>query len=376
MRPLSAVSVRVVIQTYRSLGSNVFRSLSHVPEIQKMNSKLFVLILTLTAAPMVMAGDPTAPGSMYEITGRIAAPDALWDYASVDAAARRLYVGRIGGVMAVDLDSQSVTPVLVASPLVHAVLPIRDTGLVASTNGEGNTVSIFVGKTGNLVATIPAGHDPDALVLEPKSGLLVAANAEGNRLTLIDVKKLAAVGEIAVGGKPEFLAVDGGGLLYNNIEDRNEVAVIDIAARKIIRKIKLSRCQGPTGLAYDVQDSLLLSVCQNGVVKFIDAKTYMDAATFTVGKGPDAAIFDATRRVAFVPSGADGTLTVFAVRSATDITVRQTLHTKPGTRTGAVDPTTGILYLPSAQLAPPAKPDAWPSVVPGTFAVLIVAPIK
>ena len=122
--------------------------------------------------------------------------------------------------------------------------------------------------------------------------------------------------------------------------------------------------------------SLLISVCQNGVVKFINSKTYMDAATFTVGKGPDAAIFDAPRHAAFVPSGADGTLTVFTVHSATDIKIRQTLHTKPGTRTGAVDPATGILYLPSAQLAPPAKPGAWPSVVPGTFAVLVIAPGK
>jgi DNA-binding beta-propeller fold protein YncE len=341
-----------------------------------MNSKLFVLILTLTSARAVMAADLTSPGSTYEIKGRIGAPDALWDYASVEVAARRLYVGQIGGVMAVDLDSQSVTPVLVASALVHAVLPIPDTGLVASTNGEGNTVNIFEGKTGHIVATIPAGRDPDALVLEPKSGLLVATNAEGNSLTLIDLKRLAAVGEIAVGGKPEFLAVNGEGLVFNNIEDRNEVAVIDIAARKIIRRVKLSRCQEPTGLAYDVPDSLLISVCQNGVVKFINAKTYIDAATFTVGKGPDAAIFDATRRVAFVPSGDNGTLTVFAVRSATDITVRQTLHTKQGTRTGALDPTTGTLYLPSAQLAPPAKPGAWPSVVPGTFAVLVVVPAK
>jgi DNA-binding beta-propeller fold protein YncE len=339
-----------------------------------MNAQWLPLILTLSAAPTLMAADPASSGLTYEIKGRIAASDALWDYLSVDAVAHRLYVGRIGGVMAVDLSSQLVTPVLVASPLVHAVLPLADTGLVASTNGEENTVSIFEGKTGHVVATIPAGREPDALVLEPKSGLLVAANGESQNWTLIDVKRLAAVGNIAVGGKPEFLAVDGEGLVYNNIENRNEVAVIDITARKVVRKIKLSGCREPTGLAFDVPDFLLISVCQNGVVKFINARTYKDAATFSVGKGPDAAIFDATRRTAFVPSGGDGTLTIFAVRSSTDIRVQQTLHTKLGTRTGAVDPATGILYLPSAQLAPPAKPDAWPSVVPGTFAVLVVAP--
>jgi YVTN family beta-propeller protein len=341
-----------------------------------MISKWLLLILILFIGPNMMAADLGSPASTYEITGRIAAPDALWDYASVDSAARRLYVGRIGGVMAMDLDTQSVIPVLVSSRLVHGVVPIRDTGLVAATNGEGNTVSIFDGKTGHLVATIGAGKEPDAIVLEPKSGLLVVANAESDDLTLIDVNGRAVVGQIAVGGKPEFLAVDGEGLVYNNIENRNEVAVIDISTRKIIRRIKLSGCRKPTGLAYDAADFLLISVCQNGVVKFINAKTYHDAATFTVGKEPDAVIFDAARHKAFVPSGADGTLTVFSVSSAADIRVQQTLHTKLGTRTGALDQTTGVLYLPSAQLAPPPKPDSWPSVVPGTFAVLVISPGK
>jgi hypothetical protein len=67
---------------------------------------------------------------------------------------------------------------------------------------------------------------------------------------------------------------------------------------------------------------------------------------------------------------------VFSVSSAADIRVQQTLHTKLGTRTGALDQTTGVLYLPSAQLAPPPKPDSWPSVVPGTFAVLVISPGK
>jgi DNA-binding beta-propeller fold protein YncE len=338
-----------------------------------VNRDLIVLALMLSAVPVIAAADAASTTPTYEIKNRISAPAALWDYASVDAQARRLYVGRVGGVMAVDLESLQVIPVLVASRLVHAALPLGDLGLVASTNGLANSVSIFEGKTGNLVATIPTGRDPDALALDPRSGLLVAANGESNDLTLINIDKRAPVGSIALGGKPEFLAADGQGLVYSNIEDRNEVAVIDIAARKVLRRIKLSGCEGPTGLAYDVRDALLISVCRNGVVKFINTKTDKDAATFSVGKDPDAAIFDAARSVAFVPSAADGMLTVFAVHSAVDITVRQKLHTKVGTRTGALDATTGTLYLPAGEVKPPSEPGAWPSVAPGTFLVLVIA---
>lgn len=337
-----------------------------------MNSALGTFLLTLFAVPVVAAADSKSTSSVYEIKNRISAPAAVWDYAAVDARARRLYVGRVGGVMAVDLDGLRVTPVLVASRLVHAVLPLGESGLVASTNGMENSVSLFEGKTGNLIAMIPTGQHPDALILEPKSGLLVAANRESDDLTLINVDTRAAVGSILLGGKPEFLAADGRGLVYNNIANRNQIAVVDIAARRVTRRIRLSQCHGPTGLAYDERDALLISVCENGVVKFINARTYVDAATFHGGKGADAVIFDSVRSVAFVPSADDGMLTVFAVGGVTDITVQQKLPTKVGTRTGALDGTTGTLYLPTAEVRPPAKPGEWPSTVPGTFVVLVI----
>jgi DNA-binding beta-propeller fold protein YncE len=341
-------------------------------EITRVNPALVVIVLTLFAVPVLAAADSKSTVSAYEIKNRISAPAAVWDYAAVDARARRLYIGRVGGVMAVDLDSLQVTPVLVASRLVHAVLPLGESGLVASTNGMANSVSLFEGKTGTLIATIPAEQHPDALILEPKSGLLVAANRESDDLTLIDVDKRASVGSIVLGGKPEFLTADGQGLVYNNISDRNEIAVVDIAAREVVRRITLSQCHGPTGLAFDERDALLISVCENGVVKFINAKTYTDAATFRGGKGSDAVIFDSARSLAFIPSADDGMLTVFAVRSVSDITVQQKLPTKVGTRTGALDATTGTLYLPTAEVRPPEKPGAWPSAVPGTFIVLVI----
>jgi YVTN family beta-propeller protein len=342
--------------------------------MSKMYHGSFIFVAAMAMAPVAFAGDAPPGAAQYRIDARISASDALWDYASIDSESRTLYVGRIGGVMAVNLESRLVTPVLVPSALVHGVVPIPGTGLAAGTNGVANSVSVFEGKTGRVIATIPTGKEPDAIIVEPKSGLAIATNEESGDLTLIDVKKYVAVGTIAVGGKPEFLAADGEGLVFNNIEDRNEVAVIDVGQRKIVRRIKLRGCVNPTGLAYDVPDALLISACQNGVVKFINAKTYTEAGSFKVGKGADAVILDPVRRVAFVPSGESGTLTIFAVRSATDITVQQVLATQAGTRTGAVDPRTGTVYLPTAKLKPPAKPDAWPSVVDGTFAILVVVP--
>jgi len=63
-------------------------------------------------------------------------------------------------VLALDLSSGTVTPVLVPSALVHGWRPGRR--LVMSSNGEANSVSLFEGISGRELATIPVGKEPDA----------------------------------------------------------------------------------------------------------------------------------------------------------------------------------------------------------------------
>ena len=58
------------------------------------------------------------------------------------------------------------------------------------------------------------------------------------------------------------------------------------------------------------------------------------------------------------------------------ITIIQTLKTPRGTRLGAVDPATGTVYLPAAKFGPPIAPIPYPSVVPGSFGILVVSLAK
>jgi DNA-binding beta-propeller fold protein YncE len=214
------------------------------------------------------------------------------------------------------------------------------------------------------------------LVLEPHSGLLAAINGEAGLVLLIDISQAKVVGTVSIGGKPEFAAADGKGALYINVNrgKTNEIAAVDVSARKVVKHFPLKGCEDPTGLAYDRDHDLLISVCDNGVVKFLHREDGHEAASLTVGKGADALMFDPQRRLVFVPAADSGTLSVIAVRSATDISVVQTLPTQVGTRLGAVDVSSGRVYLPTAKFGPPVPPSPYPSVVPGTFEILVVAP--
>ncbi len=91
-----------------------------------------------------------------------------------------------------------------------------------------------------------------------------------------------------------------------------------------------------------------------------------------IGQGPDAVILDAARRTAFIPNGRDGTLSVIALDGPGAPSVVDTVKTGVGARTGALDPSDGALYLPTANFAPPATGGARPTMVPGSFHVIVV----
>jgi DNA-binding beta-propeller fold protein YncE len=330
---------------------------------------------------------------------QIAAPvpggsaDGIWDYATVDAAARRLYLAQ-DGVTVLDLDTGKVTPHFVTGKLfqglmpTHHVLPVNGGKALAVTDVATNSVDFFDPQTGKIFSVVSVGrpqmqnwHNPDALVYEPKSKLLIAVNGDSGSLSLIDTKAFAKKGEIPIRkGKLETAVADGVGLVYVNEEETNNIAVVDVAKRKILQEIALKDCEEPTGLAYDFKDRLVISVCSNGRVKFIATDSKQEVATVKVGSGADGVVYDPERHIVFSFGGDDGTLSIIGVNGRKSIALVQTLKTKQSARLGALDPTTGRVYIPVATFGPPAAPITLPGleVIPGlnphTFGFLVVAP--
>jgi hypothetical protein len=107
----------------------------------------------------------------------------------------------------------------------------------------------------------------------------------------------------------------------------------------------------------------------------VDAETGKVVATPAIGEGPDAAGFDAKDKVAFSSNG-DGTLTVVDAGNSS-FPVIQNLPTQKGARTMTFDSANGRVYLTTAEFGPRPAPTAQaprprPSIVPGSFTVLVV----
>ena len=322
----------------------------------------------ITAALLALAGTAQAAGPAYKITDRIAGPDGGWDYVRVDPIGNRVLVTRGGTVMAVDLKAKTASTFATGQRL-HIALPLNGGKEFVLTNGGDNT-AVFVDAAGKTVATAPVGKGPDSAGLDPASGLVLVVGHSGGDVTLIDPKTHGVVATITVGGTLEEIAADGQGHAFVNVEDKNEVVVLDLKARKVLARYPLTGCEGPTGIAYDIADHLVISAC-NGATDFVDAASGKVVATVATGKGADGVAWDPKRKVALVSAGGDGVLNVIAVDKGKPALV-QTLPTLRGARTIGIDERTGQVFLPSAEYSTAA--DGRRTVTPGSFKLLVVSP--
>lgn len=326
--------------------------------------KLACALAALTLAATAAGAAP----ARYRILERIPGPDGGWDFVRLDPGHDRLWMTRGTSVMAIDLASGKVTAGLTPGVRLHDVLPVNDGQELLITAGTANAAVFADATTGATIATAPTGKNPDAAEFDPATGLVLVMDHDGGEVVLIDPREHRAVGQIQIGGGLEVAAVDGKGRAFVNVEDKNQTVVLDIKARKVERRIALPGCDGPTGIAYVARRNWLIASC-DGSTDVVDAATGVLIKTLKTGKAADGVAYDPRRELAFV-AGREGTLSVISLKGGRPAVV-QVLKTEANNRTLAVDPRTGRVYLPVAQLASPG-PGQRPAPVAGTFHVLVV----
>lgn len=292
-----------------------------------------------------------------------------WDYLTVDAAARRLYVSHATHVAVIDIDALKVVGNIPDTPGVHgiAIAPELNRGFVS--NGRGNNVTMFDLKTLKVVGQVPTGENPDSIRYDAGSGRVFTFNGRSNNSTAIDAKTGKVAGTIALGGKPEFSIADGKGTVFVNIEDTSEMVAIDAMKLTVTGRYSLSPCVEPSGLAFDAKSRRLFSVCSNRVMAVSDPDTGRVVAAPAIGAGADGVAFDPGTGSAYSSNG-DGTLTVVQQTGGT-WKVLENIATARGGRTIAVDEKTHRLFVPTAKTAP-APGGARPTYLPDTFEVLVI----
>jgi len=332
---------------------------------------LGALLLPLTLPDVARAAD-----GPYTFKKDIAiGGEGGWDYLSVDAAARRLYVTHGTRVVVIDLDTEAVIGEMADTPGVHGFAVAPDLGRGFSSNGAENKAGIFDLKTRELIGKVETGANPDAILYEPDRKEVYTFNGRGQNATVFDAKAGTVVATIPLDGKPEFAQYDRKlGRIYVNIEDKSVIRAIDTKTHAVVASWPLAPGEEPTGLAFDPATRRLFSTCSKTLV-VLDPDAGKVVTTLPTGDGVDAVAFDAANKYVFA-SGSDETVTIARVDSADKLTLVQTLKTPARARTMTLDPKTHNIYLATAQFeaAPPAAPGAprvRPKMVPGTFRVAV-----
>lgn len=310
----------------------------------------------------------------YRVLDRWTLADAGgWDYVTVDPAAHRLYITRGDHVDVVDTSTGKLAGAIGGLSHTHGVA-LDTAGKLGYISDSGtNTVTAFDRATLGIVTKIAAGTGPDAIVFEPATQTVWAFNGHSHDATVIDAVTQKVMATVALPGRPEAAVVDGAGLIYDNIEDKNEIVRLDARTKTLTATWPIAECDGPSGLALDPAGHKLFPVCDGRKMGIVDAQTGTSLGTAAIGGGPDAAAWSAAHGLAFASCG-EGVLAV--VNAAAGKTVEM-LPTQMGARTMAYDAAADRAYLVTAQFGPrpaptPQNPRPRPPMIPGTFTILVV----
>ena len=340
-----------------------------------IKTMMFLLFLVM-AGSAYLAAQGTQTGGYHQIHEYKLPGDTGWDYLTMDAASRRLYVSRGTHVQVVNIDTGKLEGDIPDLKGVHGIALDKADNKGYISDGRDNSVVVF--DLGTLKATgkVQAGTNPDAIIFDPATKRVFAFNGRSGNATVIETKDNSVAGTIDLGGKPEFAVSDGKGKVFVNLEDKSETTEIDARGLKVLNHWSLKPCESPSGLAIDVDHELLFAACDNETMAVLDGNSGKVVKTLPIGKGTDAAAFDKSLKQAYSSNGQSGSVTVIKEESPSAFTVAATIPTKARARTMTIDEKTHDLITVTADFekAPEAtaeQPRPRPKMVPDSFVVLV-----
>ncbi len=302
--------------------------------------------------------------------------EGSWDYLTVDSQTHRLFVTRSTHTQVIDGVSGKVLGDITGQVRSHgtAIVPAANRGFITDGGGDGAIV-VFDLTTFAVLGKLAAMPDSDGIIYDPSTNLVLAVSGDKGKLMTFKSDIDPASGKIDapidLGGAPEFLAADGEGKAYINLEDKDMVAVVDLKTRQVTARWPVAPGGHPVGMSLDRKNHLLFIGCRNPqkmiVMSTVDGKV---VAALPIGASVDATKTDGG--LAFASCG-DGSFTVIGQKDG-KYDVLQVVKTPTGARTMGVDSSTFTAYLPTSEFLPPAPgaSPGRPKMKPDGFMIVVV----
>jgi len=314
----------------------------------------------------------------YHVAKKInVAGDGGWDYLAVDDINQHLFVSHGSEVNVIDLKTDKTIATIPDTKGVHGIAIANDLNKAFITDGKDNAVTIVNLQTFELIEKVAiSGQKPDAVLYDEFSHKVFTYNAKSNDATVLDAITNKVIKNIPLKGVPEFSVTNTKGLIYVNIEDKNQIKTIDTKTLEVIATWSISPGDEPSGLAMDIETNRLFSVCGNALMIIVDASNGKIIKTLPIGEGCDGVAFDAKKKLIFSSNGS-GTITEVKEENASVFSVVETIKTQKSARTIALNKSTHQLYSSSADYGVKPEPTTEnpkprAPILPNSFSILVV----
>src|ERR1700681_651469 len=300
-----------------------------------------------------------------------------FDYITVDPAARRVYLSHGTEIKVLDADSYAVLGTITGFKRDHGVAVVPELGRGFVSDGDLAQAIIFDLKTFKKLGEVKADKDADSILYDPASKRIFVFNGEPKTATVIDPAKGTVLATIQLGGAPEQAVADGKGMIYDNLEDTNEVVAIDSRTMQVKSRWPVAPAGQPVSIAMDREHRRLFIGGRNPKLQVV-----MDAdsgkilgQSFPIGDRVDTTIFDPETGVV-ASATREGTIHIFHEDSPDKLSVVETVKTEFGAKTMGLDTKTHNLFVDTSDFDPPGppttkQPNPQPRAKLGTFRVLV-----
>ena len=273
------------------------------------------------------------------------------DLLTLDSPSGRLYVphGSANTLEIIDVKTAQVIGSVPNLPGIKATALSSDPNIVFTANGSDGSVSVVDVKLLKVLDNIKMGTSADAIDYDPVQGLIIVS-LDSKSLGFIDEKTRKALGKMALPGKPELRAIDSQGMVFQAINDKDEVLLIDPVARAVVKTYKGCDIKSPTGLAFD-SDQQRLFVADAiphtaNVVSVIDVLLDRCLGTIDVDHSPDQAAFNSHLHHLYVANAGSNNVTVIDTVALKPVGVA---GTGKQAATIAADPLTDTVWVAAAR---------------------------
>ena len=306
--------------------------------------------------------------------------DGGWDYLNADESTGRIFVSHSTVVQVIDEKDGRLLGTIPDTKGVHGIAIAPDLNKAFISNGRDSSVTVVDLKSLAFITKVQiTGQNPDAILYDPFSQKVFVYNGRTANATVIDGKSDKVIATIRLSGKPENSVTDNKGKVYVNIEDKNEIAVINSTTDKVEQTWSITPGEEASGMALDNENHRLFTVCSNKLMVVLDALSGKIITTLPIGDGCDGAAFDPALKRAYSSNG-EGTMTVVQEINPDQFKVLENVPTLRGARTITINKKTHHIFMSTAEYETPdpsaANTNRRPSLKPGTFMILDIAPVK